>query len=732
LQLSPRLGPLLGSARNSPLIKRKTKGSAKAASRTSDTTPSPPMSEKDKSGDGTPQATSPGTPGMPSKAHKLLGDDVGPITANAEAVAVPGSAARKMSPRPSGGVQTVTKDFLRDLQSYKAASSTQLGARVSGAEGETHVVRKAMSSQTLASQAHHHHHAPPSLAVSPGPTEPEYDANDSIEVLRERLDTQKQRYEKWKKEHLDDTRTKLSIMMEENRKLQEQLADVMAQSEAWKTSYENVKQHATRAQGLWDEERTKLVKRYNEDQKKIERLQKKKPKPQGLPKDVGKSSIFGRGKPPTPDVSPTPMAPGAAGLASPVSMEKSMSVKGPAIGEPRLISHSATAERDSTPLPVPGSSASANNRIRKPEDFQLCSVVGQGGFGAVFLCKETATNRVCAVKRMAKSTIIGKEQVHTVNVEVNVLKEARLEDNPWIVQFYYAFQDSRYIYLAMEFCSGGDLRNLIDNVELDEDGVRFLAAEMIVSVNSLHERGYVHRDLKPSNFLISPTGHLKLADFGLSKSGFSGVKKSTGDSAQAIRVFLVDEAYKTLVVNNDTTVNEVIKQLKIKLRVPKNAPWLIYECNTISGLQRERPMALDERPLKVAAEWQKGLLYKFLFKEADQLRVQAMARTRVETSHKDPFFQREAKVTRRERMYSIVGSPHYMAAEILEGSGYDAVADWWSMGCILYEMLVGAPPFTATAPRRCLRRCSTAKSRLSFRTKAIRCLQRPRISSIAS
>jgi hypothetical protein len=70
-------------------------------------------------------------------------------------------------------------------------------------------------------------------------------------------------------------------------------------------------------------------------------------------------------------------------------------------------------------------------------------------------------------------------------------------------------------------------------------------------------------------------------------------------------------------------------------------------------------------------------LYKFLFKEADALRVQAMARTKVEKSHRDPFFQQQPQQqTRRARLYSVVGSPHYMAAEILEGSGYDAVADW--------------------------------------------------------
>lgn len=44
-------------------------------------------------------------------------------------------------------------------------------------------------------------------------------------------------------------------------------------------------------------------------------------------------------------------------------------------------------------------------------------------------------------------------------------------------------------------------------------------AEMLMAVDALHKLGYIHRDLKPDNFLINKDGHLKLADFGLSKKG---------------------------------------------------------------------------------------------------------------------------------------------------------------------------------------------------------------------
>jgi len=47
-----------------------------------------------------------------------------------------------------------------------------------------------------------------------------------------------------------------------------------------------------------------------------------------------------------------------------------------------------------------------------------------------------------------------------------------------------------------------------------------------------------------------------------------------------------------------------------------------------------------------------------------------------------------------------VGSPDYMAYEILEGSGYDFSVDWWSIGIILFEMVTGVPPFFAELPNQ--------------------------------
>mmetsp|Transcript_6281 Transcript_6281/g.6167 ORF Transcript_6281/g.6167 Transcript_6281/m.6167 type:complete len:132 (+) Transcript_6281:219-614(+) len=94
-------------------------------------------------------------------------------------------------------------------------------------------------------------------------------------------------------------------------------------------------------------------------------------------------------------------------------------------------------------------------------------------------------------------------------------------DHPNIVKLFETFEDSRFIYLPMELCEGGELFDrIINEGHFSEKKASFTFLFMLSAVAYLHSRDIVHRDLKPENFLYEtkdPDSKLKLIDFGLSK-----------------------------------------------------------------------------------------------------------------------------------------------------------------------------------------------------------------------
>jgi len=151
--------------------------------------------------------------------------------------------------------------------------------------------------------------------------------------------------------------------------------------------------------------------------------------------------------------------------------------------------------------------------------FELEEPLGEGGMGAVYLGRDTALDRPVALKVLPPRLARDGEYVERF---VREARTAAKLNHPNVVQIYGAgFEKDRGLaFMALELVPGGTLQQLVSDrdgplptrraCEIVRDAARGLAAA--------HDLGIVHRDLKPDNVLLTPTGEVKLADFGLAYS----------------------------------------------------------------------------------------------------------------------------------------------------------------------------------------------------------------------
>ena len=245
-------------------------------------------------------------------------------------------------------------------------------------------------------------------------------------------------------------------------------------------------------------------------------------------------------------------------------------------------------------------------------DFVLLKKIGKGAYGRVFLARQKSSNEkdesgLCAIKVMRKSELTTKNRIDFVLAERRI--HAHVTNHPFVVSLYAAFQSRTYLFLCMEYCSGGDLQDLLRQFDrLDEENAIRYLSEISLAVDFLHDHGVIHRDLKPENVLVDSKGHVKLTDFGLSEFGLGEANKSADASSK--------EA--------------------------------LYE-GKMHGGDDEDDDGSNGRKLARAVFGEK----------------------------------------------SVVGTPDYMAPEVLLGEDHDPSVDWWSFGVITYELLSGIPPFNA-------------------------------------
>lgn len=149
------------------------------------------------------------------------------------------------------------------------------------------------------------------------------------------------------------------------------------------------------------------------------------------------------------------------------------------------------------------------------DGFEPLKKIGGGGFGEVWLARQTNVDRRVAVK-------VGHTAIDDPTVQLRFERECialgRLSGHPNIVEVYTAGQtDDGRPYLVLEFVNGGTLwqrtqRGPLNDQELCRAGIN-LADALTVA----HDAGVLHRDLKPENVLLRSNGEAVLGDFGIAR-----------------------------------------------------------------------------------------------------------------------------------------------------------------------------------------------------------------------
>jgi serine/threonine protein kinase len=148
-------------------------------------------------------------------------------------------------------------------------------------------------------------------------------------------------------------------------------------------------------------------------------------------------------------------------------------------------------------------------------DFEMLQVLGTGTFGKVSLCRHVETQKYFCIKTLSKARVLKLKQGEHLRNERDVLLQI---SHRFIVRMFKTFQDDHFVFLLMEFVSGGEVFNYIRRAgSLPEEVSRIYAAEIVLALECLHSQGIVYRDLKPENLLLDEMGHIKLTDFGFAK-----------------------------------------------------------------------------------------------------------------------------------------------------------------------------------------------------------------------
>jgi len=150
------------------------------------------------------------------------------------------------------------------------------------------------------------------------------------------------------------------------------------------------------------------------------------------------------------------------------------------------------------------------------DKFDKIEKIGEGTYGVVYKAKDRNTGETVALKKIRLDADV--EGVPSTAIrEISLLKEL---NHAAIVKLMDVVHCDKRLYLVFEYLDG-DLKRYMDSAQptgIPLPQVKSFLLQLLQGIAFCHSHRVLHRDLKPQNLLISNSGKIKLADFGLARA----------------------------------------------------------------------------------------------------------------------------------------------------------------------------------------------------------------------
>jgi len=353
----------------------------------------------------------------------------------------------------------------------------------------------------------------------------------------------------------------------------------------------------------------------------------------------------------------------------------------------------------------------SSHRVVTRADFDLICLLGRGAFGRVALARDLhGSGALVSIKFIDKRMIFSSRDKLRRMVDERLILQA-VTGKPYFVRLLYAFETGDSLCMVNDFCEGGDLFHFLSafavyrerqyrareeaGEKIDWDRfrrirrslplpvARFIAAEILAALEFLHRADIVYRDLKPENVLIDNQGHICLTDFGLARV-LEAVSAHAGSAA-------------TLSGDGDLDAAHHIKP-------GRHAISDVSSPSSSSSSTSSSTTASPDNSFAAALDGTAN--------DDDDDDNAAPEGKHPSSGNGNGNGNETAYV--RQRASSFCGTKSYISPEMLKTRarllhGYGFSVDIWAYGVLLYDMLVGRPPFYSSDRERSFALTMTAR-----------------------